>query len=292
MKVREFLRTVIDPLKLNDQELEAALQASALGEIEIPDAVKEKFNDTFLTLDRAASDDRVLAKARGAVYSMVEQRLAKKVFPKLKEDDQKGFNEAPQLFDKIDYLEKALDNIAAAPAEDVKKVQEKWRQTEAELRGQIKDYEDKLKQKDETAAAQLRDLQLDYALRTKFAGIKFAPEFEDPELKDSIANSTIEHLKRNFVLQIDDKNPSTIHLRRNADGAVVDVYEYEGEKRNDKPFTLDEVVTKKLNKFLPKNTAGGESQSQQPPKKPLTQPSDKPMTLREMQLAKVDAETA
>lgn len=281
MKVREFLRSIVDPLKLNDQELETALQSSALGEIDLPDSLKGKFNENYLTPDRAAADDRVLSKARGAAYSMAEQWLAKKVLPKLKEEDQKGFTEAPQLKDKIDFLEKALENLAAAPADDVKKIEEKWRKTEAELRGQIKTFEDTAKQAEETKKAELENLRLDYALRTKFAGIKLAPEFDDEDKKEFLANSTIDHLKRNFVLQIDDKNPSTIHLRRNADGAVVDVYEFEGEKRQN-PFTLDDVVKKRYEKFVPKNNADPDKSKDQPKQTTTTIPSDKPLTLSDM----------
>lgn len=286
IKVREFLRTVIDPLGLKDQDLEATLQASTLGELELPDAVKDKFNETFLTPERAAADDRVLSKARGAAYSMIEQRIAKRLLPKLKEEDQKGYADAPQLMDKIDFLEKALGNLAAAPADDVKKIEEKWRKTESELRNQIKEYEDNLKKTEESKKAEFEGLKLDYALRTKFAGIKLAPEFDDQETKEFIANSTIDHLKRNFVLQIDDKNPSTIHLRRSADGAVVDVYEFEGEKRQT-PFTLDDVVKKRYEKFIAKNNADGKSQSQQQPdnQRQLQIPNDKPLTLADMHKA-------
>jgi len=278
---------VIDPLGLKDQDLEATLQASALGELELPDAVKDKFNETFLTPERAAADDRVLSKARGAAYSMAEQWLAKKVLPKLKEEDQEEFLKAPQLKDKIDFLEKALGNLAAAPADDVKKIEEKWRKTESELRNQIKDYEDTLKKSEETKKAELEGLKLDYALRTKFAGIKLAPEFDDEDKREFLANSTIDHLKRNFVLQIDEKNPSTIHLRRSADGAVVDVYEFEGETRQT-PFTLDDVVKKRYEKFIAKNNADPDkSKSQQQPdnQRQMQIPSDKPLTLADMHKA-------
>lgn len=283
IKVREFLRSIIDPLKLNNQEIETALQASALGEVELPDLVKDKFNENYLTPERAAADDRVLSKARGAAYSMVEQRIAKKLLPKLKEDDQKGYTEAPQLMDKIDFLEKAIENLAQAPAEDVKKIEEKWRKTESELRTQIKTFEETAKKTEETKKTELESMKLDFALRTKFAGIKLAPEFDDDDKRDFLANSTIDFLKRNFVLQTDEKNPSTIHLRRNADGAVVDVYEYEGEKRQT-PFTLDDVVKKRYEKFIAKNNAdpGKDPKQQQQSPKQIQIPSDKPLTLSDM----------
>lgn len=289
IKVRELLRHILDPLKLNNQEVETALQASALGEVELPEVVKEKFNENYLTPERAAADDRVLSKARGAAYSMVEQRIAKRLLPKLKEDDQKAYAEAPQLMDKIDFLEKALDNLAQAPAEDVKKIEEKWRKTEGELRTQIKTLEDSAKKTEETKKAELESIKLDYALKTKFAGIKLAPEFDDEDKREFLANSTIDHLKRNFVLQIDEKSPSTIHLRRNADGAVVDVYEFEGEKRQT-PFTLDDVVKKRYEKFIAKNNAEpGKEQQQQQNQRQMQIPSDKPLTLADMHKAAATA---
>lgn len=293
MKVREFLRSITDPLKLNDQELETALQASALGEIDLPDSLKSKFNENYLTPDRAAADDRVLSKARGAAYAMVEQRMAKLIIPKLKEEDQKAINEAPQLFDKLALMEKAMDNIATAPTEDVKKVQETWRKTEAELRTQIKTFEDDFKKAEETKKSELEGLKMDYALRTKLAGIKLATEFDDDDKKEFLANSTIDFLKRNFVLQTDEKNPGTVHLRRNADGAVVDVYEFEGEKRQ-APFTLDDVVKKRYEKFTSKNNAepDKDKDKQQQQKTTISTPSDKPITLSEMIRQREDAAAA
>ncbi len=277
MKVREFLRSIVDPLKLKDQELETALQASALGEIELPDTLKDKFNESYLTIDRAVADDRVLSKARGAAYSMIEQRLAKKVLPKLKEEDQKGYNDAPQIMDKIDFLEKALGNIAAAPTDDVKKVQEAWRKTEGELREKIKSYEDTLKQTEETKKKELESVKMDYALRTKLAGINLAPEYEDDDNKEFLANSTIDFLKKNYIPQFDEKNPSIIHLRKEVDGAIVDVYEGDNKK-----LTLEDVVNKRYEKFKSKNTADADKDKSKPTPKQLTIPSDKPLTLQDM----------
>lgn len=274
--VSDFLREISGPLGIKDQDLEAALSASGLKEIQLPDALKTKFNEHYLTAERAASDDKVLSKARGAVYAMVEQRLAKSVRGKLKEEDQKAYDDAAQLFDKIDMLPKALDAIATAPAEDVKKVEEKWRKLEGELRGEIKTLQDNGKKSEETKKSELDGLKLDYALRNKIAGLKMATEFSDPVIQESLANSNIDFLRRNFVLQFDEKNPSTIHLRRSADGAVVDVYEFEGEKRQT-AFTLDDVIGKRYEKFIAKSNADDKDKDkqQQQQQKTMVIPSDK-----------------
>lgn len=280
----DFLREITGPLGIKDNELEAALQASGLKEVQLPDVVKSKFNEGYLTPERAASDEKVLSKARGAVYSMVEQRLSKTLRPKLKEDDQKLFDEAAQLFDKIDFLPKALDNIASAPADDVKKVEEKWRKTEAELRSQIKEHEDNFKKAEATKKTELESLQVDYALRAKLAGIEVAPEFATDQKKEFLANSTIDFLKRNFVLQRDDKNPGVVYLRKSVDGAIVDVYEFEGEKRQT-PFTLDDVVKKQYEPFIKKNNADDgkdKNQQQQHQQQQRQIPSDKPLGLSDM----------
>lgn len=275
MKVRDFLRGIIDPLKLKDQEIETALTASALGEIELPDSLTAKFNDNYLTIDRAVADERVHRQARGMAYTMVEQRFSKKILPKLKEEDRKNISEAKELFDKIDLMESALDHLAASP-DDVKKVQEAWRKTEGELRNQIKTFEETAKKSEESKKAELEGLKMDYALRAKLAGQKLAPEYDDEDQKEFLASSTIDFLKKNYIPQFDEKNPSIIHLRKNVDGAIVDVYEGDNKK-----LTLDDVVKKRYEKFTPKNNADGKDKDK-PRQEALKIPSDKPLTLQDM----------
>lgn len=277
MKANEFLRSVIDPLKLNDQDLEAALQASALKEIEFPDVLKDKFNENYLTIDRAVADERVHKKARGMAYSLIEQRFSKKLLPKLKEQDRKAIAEAGELFDKIDLMEAALENLASSGDEDVKKIQDTWRKTEAELRGKIKDYEETAKKSEESKKSELEGLKMDYALRSKMAGMKLAPEYDDDDNKDFLANSTIDFLKKNYVPQFDEKNPSIIHLRKNVDGAIVDAYEGDNVK-----VTLDDVVKKRYEKFIQKSADPDKDKNKPKPPTTIQIPSDKPKTLQDM----------
>lgn len=284
IKIREFLRGIIDPMKLNNQEVETVLQSSALGELEVPDTVNTKFNEFYLTPDRAAADEKILSKARKAAYSFVANKLFTGLLPKLKEEDQRAINDAAELFDKIALYEKAIDNLIAHP-DDVKKIEEKWRKTEGELRGQLKALEDAAKKTEENKKSELEGLKMDYAIRVKLGGVELAPEFADDENKEFLANSNIDFLKKNFILQFDEKNPNIIHLRKNVEGAIVDVYDYKGKPKADKTaYTLDDVIADRYDRWKKKNNGGAgdksKDQQQQPPRQ--KSPSDKPLTLSEM----------
>lgn len=285
VKASDFLRSILDPLKLNNQEIEAALSASGLKDIEFPDAVKDEFNKGYFTFDRAASNEQVLAKARGAVFTQTEDRIKKAIRGKLKEEDQKEFDEKTKLFDLIDFLPKAMDNLAAAPTEDVKKVQEVWRKKESEYHVQIKTLEDDAKKAAEAKQAEVESIKMDYVLRSKIHGIELAPEYSSDKIKQSLANSNIDFLKKNFVLEFDPKNPSVVNLRKSVDGAIVDVYEYEGKTKDDKKaFTLDDVVNKLYDEFTKKNnTDGGSGKDKDKPAPPkFTPPTDRPLSLSDM----------
>jgi hypothetical protein len=288
IKASDFLRQVLEPLNLNDNDVEAALQASGLKEVELPAMVKDKFNAGYLTPERAASDDRVLSKARGMAYAMVEQKFSKHILPKLKEDDQKLVNDATSIFDKILVIEKAIEKSLENPnaSEDVKKLQEAWRKKESEYNTQIGALQKEKKETEENKAKEIESIKMDFALRSKISNVELAEEWAtNAEYKDFLANSNIDFLKKNYVLQFDEQNPSTILLRKQSEGGLVDVYEYEGKPKDDKKaYTLEDVIDRRFDKFKKKSNADVDKDKPKPQKTNLlTLPSDKPLTLKQLQ---------
>jgi hypothetical protein len=120
-------------------------------------------------------------------------------------------------------------------------------------------------------------------LRTKVMGFDLAPEFSEEKRKNFLAESTINRLKQEFVLEFDETNPSTIHLRKNIDGSVKDVYE------GNKIVTLEDVLKKEFEPFLKKSNGTTTTHTQQQQQQTTVKLNDQPLpagaTLREKMLA-------
>lgn len=271
MKLNEWLHEIVTPLFEKKDEADLFTSASALKEIEVPEAITKKFSETFLTRQRAFTDDEIVKKfnidARGRVFDSVDLKL-KRIMPKLSAEDQTAITAEPNTLLKLDMLEKALDNIKGD--KDIAKINDAARKREDELHQKIKSVEDALKQKDDNFVKQINEVKVDYAVKNKLFAFDLAPEFANEKHKGFLADSTIHSLKKNFILEVDDKDPSIIHLRKNVDGQIVD--HYEGNTK----LTLDDVLKKEYEPYIKKSTAG--DKSTQPPKTPTAQiPSDKPI---------------
>lgn len=283
MKLSDFLKSTIDPLQIKNNDLEAALQASALREIEIPDEVKDKFDRTYFTKDRALNDEdinRSLQKeARGYVFGSIDQKLMK-LFPMLNEEDVAEINNEKNTLVKVDLLNKAIQKIKeSGHNEDAKKASARAREIESQLRAELDKLQKDLVNKDEAFKKERSKIELNYALREKIKSVKLAPEFDsDARKKEFLANSTIDTLTKNFVLEFDETNRSDIKLLKDVDGHLKEVFE------GNTKITLDQLIAKELEPFTQKSNAGA-TQTQNTPAETFKTPSDKPLTLRDMQMA-------
>lgn len=278
MKLNEWLNQITTPLFDKKEDADLFTAASALKEIEIPDEVAAKFSSKFMTRERALTDEELVKKfnadARGRVFDSVDLKL-KKLMPKLSQADQDAISAEPNTLLKLELFDKAVDNIAKN--DDVKKVNEAWRKKEEEFHEKIKSLEDNIKQKDTNFVKQIKDVQIDYAVRNKANAFELAPEFATEARKSFLADSTIGSLKKDFILELDDKDQSIIHLRKNVDGQIVDVFE------GNNKVTLDDLLKKQYEPFI-KKSAGGDNpnQGQQPKKQEQFIPNDGPKDLNQL----------
>lgn len=281
MKLNEWLLPIVSQLFDKKDDAELFVSASALKDMDVPDDVAAKFNQKFLTRERAFTDEDIVKKfnidARGRVFDSVDLKI-KKFITKLSAEDQAAISSEPNTLLKLELLDKALDNLGKN--EDVKKINENWRKREEELHEKIKSLEDGVKQKDSNFAKQVKDIQIDYALKNKLYGFQLATEFDTEEHKNFLAESTINSLKKNYLVELDEKDPSILHLRKNVDGQITEVFE------GNTKVTLEDHLKKKYEPYLKKSNGTGDKTTTPPASKvPASAPTDRPITLREKMLA-------
>lgn len=277
MKLNEWLLPIVTQLFEKKEDADMFVAASAMKDIEVPDDVAAKFNQKFLTRERAFTDDEIVKKfnidARGRVFDSVDLKI-KKFIGKLSAEDQAAINAESNTLLKLELLDKALDNLGKN--DDVKKINEQWRKREEEIHTKIKGLEDVVKEKETTFAKQVKDIQIDYALKNRVFGFQLASEFDTEEHKNFLAESTINSLRKNYLVELDEKDPSILHLRKNVDGQITEVFE------GNTKVTLDDYLKKKYEPYIKKSTGGsGDTTPPKPTKVPVTPPSDKPVTLRD-----------
>lgn len=276
MKLNDWLLQIGSNLFEKKEDLTAFTSNPLLKDVEIPDETAAKFDENYLSRSRALNDPDIIAKVnkslKGQVYDMVDTRI-NKVIQKFSTEDQELIKNEPNTFKKIELMDLAITNISKN--DDVKKVSETARKNEAALREKITELETSNKEKDATFDKKIKENQLDFALKNKIFGIELAPEFLST--KEVLADLKLATLKKNYVLQFDEKDQTKILLRQNVEGLIKEVYE------GNKLVTLDDVLNKEYKDFTKKSTSGDTPPDQ---KKVVVVPQDKSTagkTLREMQ---------
>lgn len=284
MRLTDWLKTIIVPLMAKPEDAELFLAASDLKAVDVTDEMVSKFNATYLTRERAFTDEELVKRfnkeARGMVFGSVDQKI-KKLTPFISVEDKAAIDAEPDTLKKLEILERALPNLGKSGTDDdkVKQISEAARKKEKELHDTNEALTKKLSDLEKGFESKLKDAKLDYNLRTKVMGFELAPEFSEDKRKNFLAESTISRLKQEYVLEFDENNPSTIHLRKNIDGAVKDVYE------GNKLVTLEDVLKKDYEPFLKKSNGAdaGHNQQQKPiTTTPLTDQPAQGGTLRDM----------
>lgn len=286
MKLPDWLKTILIQIVEKPEDADLFLSASNLKDVEVTDDLAKAFNKKFLTRESAANDTELVKQfqkeARGYVFGSVDQKI-KKLLPFLSADDKAKVDAESDTLKKMEIIELALPSlsksVSSADEDKVKQISEAARKKEKELH----DVNELLKKENENLKSsfesKLKDAKLDYNLRTKVMSFELAPEFSEEKRKNFLADSTIGKLKQEYVLEVDETNPGTIHLRKNIDGAVKDVYE------GNKLVTLSDVLQKEYEPFLKKSNGSdqGHNQKQKPDQTPLSdQPIQAGATLRDM----------
>lgn len=249
-KLREFISELQKTGGIKSTDLETALAASALNDIELPDDFVTGFEGAFLTVDRAKNDPTIvehvkkaISKADKTVLDNFDERI-KNYFQFIDKEDQDAINAEPKTFEKWDKLKVALKKQQAAGKgkvnEDANRILE---EKETEIKLLKKTHAEELtRQKEEinTAIA-------DNTLTQKILSFKFADAFNSPEWRSSIAELTKNTVRKEFTLSVD--NGELKLLTRSGDSLVE---AFEGNEK----LTVDKLLERKLDKFIAKSNGG------------------------------------
>ncbi len=279
MKMNDWLLQIGANIFPKKEDLEAFASNPALKDVEVKSEHIAEFDKNYLTRARALSDQEIIDKVhkdlQGKILGSVDAIIEKSILDKLSAEDRELVRNEKNTFLKMNLLATSLDHLSKN--DDVKKVSEVARKNEKELREKITTLEDTIKEKDSTFDKKIKDTQLDYAMKNKLHGIELAPEFQST--KEALAELKLMSLKKNYVLQFDEKDPLKINLRQNVEGLIKEVFE------GNKLLTLDDVLKKEYEPFTKKSTSGDNPPIQ---KQEVRIPTDKPSsgaTLRDMRRA-------
>lgn len=259
MKLTEVLQKIFNKEAFPDNDVETVFSASALKDIEFPDAAFSKFNQVYLTRDRAENDTELVKKLTtknwGFFLDDFDKRL-KKIADILPDEWQTRYfaipkNESNSTYDRLLLLGDAISHLKDKGAnEDVKTASEKFRKLEKELRAQLQAEQDEKKKIQEDFSAKEQGIKMNYALRSKLTG--YLPKL-DPALvktdvhKNFIIDSTISSLQNEFLLEFDKDNQSAINFMKKDRTDV-----YDGNTK----VTLDKWIEKQLEPYVVKNGGG------------------------------------
>lgn len=253
-KLREFIVDLQKTGSIKSADLETAIAASALNDIELPDDFVSGFEASFLTVDRAKNDPTIvehvkkaLSKADKTVLDNFDDRI-KNYYQFIDKEDAEAINREPKTFEKWDMFKAALKKQQAAGKgklnEDANKILE---EKENEIKTiKAKHAEDLAKQREELNTAVVNS-----TLKTKILAFKFAEAFNTPEWRESIADLTLSAIRKEYIPSVE--NGETRLLIQKGDSLVE---AFEGNER----LTVDKLLERKLDKFIAKSN-GNEGQN-------------------------------
>lgn len=252
MKLTDFLRKVAEQGSIVDTDFEALLGASGLAEFEVKDEIMTKFNQTFLTRERAENDPDLIKKIKSASKSEVldlvdnDLKALMELLPKEKADEiAKNKNTFEKLAATGKAIRETLDAKSTKVDKDIQKVEQEWA--------------DKLAAEKSNAAKQLKELEkrnkdnaLTYVLKNKILNHDFADAFKP--LKDNLAEVIINKVRTTqengspIILDLDEGG--NVNVRHEIEGTLRDVYR-EGNQK----LTLDMLLTPQLEPYIKKSNA-------------------------------------
>lgn len=286
MKISDFLSKILPATHFADNDLSAALGASGLKDVEIPDKTMDSFNSFYMTKERAANDPDVARELKskhfGHFADTIEKDL-KKIVAILPEEWKTKYYAIPEtqnngIYDRIAVVKDAVAHVTEkGSGEDVKTVSEKFRKIEKDLRDQLALEQTNVKKLGEDFAAKEQGIKMSYALRSKLTG--FLPKLDQNLLKTDaqknfLIDSTINGLQSEYLLEFDKENPSTINFLTKARADV-----YEGNTK----VTLDKFLEKQLEPYTVKNNSEQQPKPSSTERKVITVEKTQGRTLRDIQ---------
>lgn len=249
-KLTEFINELQKTGGIKSADLETALAASALKDIELPDDFVTGFESAFLTVERAKNDPiivesvkKTISKADKTVLDNFDERI-KNYFQFIDKEDADAINKEPKTFEKWDMLKAALKKQQAAGKgkvnEDANRILE---EKENEIKTLKKSHAEELTRQRE----EINTAIADNTLTTKILSFKFADAFNTPEWRASIAELTKNTVRKEFTLNVDN---GELKLLTKSGDSLVEAFE------GNEKLTVDKLLERKLDKFIAKSTGG------------------------------------
>ncbi len=281
MKITDFLREIAEKGGIRDNDFEAAIGASALAAVEIPDTIKDKFHASYLTRERAKSDPEIvtgIGKDKSKeIFGNVDARI-ETLMEFISDEDKTKIKGTFETFKKLDLLKDAISTAIKAKKpvkdpEDVRKVEEEWSGKVKALQTAHTDEINNLKK-------QHKETSLTTALKLKINENQFGEAFKG--IKDTLSNSIIDNLRKEQVngnpIVLEQGDDGIIHVRQVVDGNTRDVFDKDQNK-----ITVDSLLQKHVDPFIVKSNGKEKDKEKQMEKKIVTLPANP--TLHEMRLA-------
>lgn len=258
-KLKDFLQKTFEQGDVRGEEVAAMLGASALLEIEIPDAAVTKFNESYLTRSRAENDPGIVKKVKASLWAETMDQIdaeISKLYPILESTKAVEIEKNPSTMKKIGLLTEALadrvKNATASKDKDVQKVEEEWAEKTKQTEATYKQQMDDLKKQHEES-------KKDFVLKTKLLTFDIADSFK--EIKEPLIETIISKIKSSktkngeqIVLELDQSG--NLDVRHLVEGTLRDVY-LEGNSK----LTLDSLIAPHIEPFIKKsNGTGGANQ--------------------------------
>lgn len=281
VKLKDFLRKGADTAQIKDTDFEAVLSASGLAELEVTDEFVSKWNNAYLTRERAENDAEIVKKIKLSSKSEVLDGIDDKIgllLSKVPKDKSEEIEKEKNTFKKLELVNEALEavinNTKSGKEQDLRKVEEEWS-------AKLKNQEAAWKTEKDSLVQKMKDDQLHFVLKNKILSYNFADHFTDvkPALTEAIINQIKSHTHNGTSIKLILDEAGNVNVRQEIEGSLRDVY----TNGNDK-LTIDNLIDPAVDKFLKKSS--GEPPKPGDQKQPVSRPFDQSKaTLTELRAA-------
>lgn len=267
MKSVDLFKKIKENGKINSPELDKFLEA--VPDFEFPDKAFEAFEESYMTVDRAASHPSVNNKLRAELLDPIDSTI-KKLFDGTLKDlvdpaNMHIINSEKNTYKKLEALHamlpKAIEKVKAAPTtdEETKKKLQTLEDTRKELLGKIDqmntEYEEGKKKLKSEFDTQLTDYKLNGELEKLSNGYTLAEAYE--KTRPAITKVLLGELRGKHSLSLAEK-----------DGQVeIQVMDKDGKPKfnGNTPIQIKSLLDEAFEPFTKKNnnnSSGGQQQRQ------------------------------
>lgn len=252
MKANDFLKLIAANIGV-----EIPVDVLAKLDDELPETFDTKFSGTYLTRERAKSDDEIITeitkKSNKTALTAVDDQI-KEFLPILSDEWRQKINSVFSTLEKTKFLKQAIDETltktkSKAADEDVRKVDAEWA-------AKNKAIADEFKQKEALLVKQMEEKNFDFMVTSKLSAFNIAEPFK--ATREQINAMAIMALKqKGYKYELEN---GVVAVRQDKDGIIRDAYD------GDKKVTFESLIDSYMQPFIAKsngNGTGSENQQQE-----------------------------